>query len=127
MVSPERRKAMCFGHRVCRAFDECIPLIYNVLNPAWKRVSPTLPSGLVPADVLYWMRRESWNAEALERAKASVYQHHSRFRQSNPEASKFEVTQHVDAIDETAKDKPFKKSRYPKCWFVFVLLGLPSA
>ena len=58
MASPERRRAMYFGHRMCRAFDECIRLINNV-NPAWKRVLPTLPPGLVPADVLYWVRRES--------------------------------------------------------------------
>ena len=118
---------MYFGHRVCRAFDECKRLINNVLNPVWKRVPPTLPSGLVPADVLYWVRRESWNAEALERAKASVRQQHSRIRQSNPEAPKFDVTQHVEAIDEVAKEKPFKESWFPKCWFVFVLLGLSSA
>jgi hypothetical protein len=128
LAIPQARQNAYFGHRVMKAWDDCKRIINNVLNPIWNRVPQgPLPSGVQPADVLYWVRRESWTAEAIERSKVSARQKHSRAIKDNPQAPKFNVHEHMEAIEAVAKDKPFKDTWFPKMWLVFVHLGLPSS
>lgn len=127
LAIPQARKTAYFGYRVMKAWEDCKRIINNVLNPIWNRVpAGPLPSGVQPADVLYWVRRESWTAEAIERSKVSARQKHSRSIRDNPTAPKFNVHEHMEAIEAIAKDKPFKDNWFPKMWLVFVYMGLPS-
>ena len=127
IAGAEARRMAFFGHRVMRAWEEGKRVINNTLNPIWKRVPGPIPSGVLPADVLYWVRRECWTCEAIERAKASTRQQHSLGSKTNPDAPKFQLQEHMESIEETAMERPFRESWFPKPWLVFVCFGLPSA
>ena len=85
-------------------------------NPIWHSI-PGLPdsisSGVQPADILYWVRREAWHSEAVERANTSVRQASTRRNSGNPQALKFQLTEHMEEVGEVAKEKPFKDTWSP--------------
>ena len=102
-------------------------MINNTLNLIQKLVPVPIPSGVLLGDVVYQVRREFWTYEAIERAKASTQRQHSPGSKTNPCAAKFQLQEHLETIVETAKERSFRKSCFPKPWLVFACFGLPSA
>ena len=92
-------------------------MINNTLNPIQRRVPVPIPSGVLPADVLYRVRRECWTYEAIERAKASTRQQLSRGSKPNPHAPKFQLQEHKVVKVETAKERTFRESWFPKFFY----------
>ena len=58
-----------------------------------------IPSGLQTADVFYCTRKKSWEAEAVERAKAAVRRQYHRGQEGVQDPKKFLLTEHMDLVD----------------------------
>jgi hypothetical protein len=127
LACPDKIKKLYFGSRVLKAWTETKRFINNVLNPIFKRVPSSLPSGLQKADVMYWIRVQAWEAEAMERAKAAVRRQFNRAQEGLAEPKKFQLTEHMESVVQKSKEMGFKENWFPECWLVFVFFGLPSA
>lgn len=123
LASPEKLKIIYFGSRVLKAWEDSRRFINNVLNPIYKRVPETIPSGLQTADVMYWIRVQAWEAEAIERAKAAVRRQHSREQEGQANPKKFQLVEHMEVVHQKSKEMAFKENWFPKCWLVFIFHG----